>query len=192
MDRLDAALRHSNRNYFIIGYGVSRRVADSRAVNMLLREVFSHPRARCAATLFSNDAVLNPLDTWAMDMEYRHGKAGIEVVLHSLVDLLPGVMLSRIDRENRALLFFTQDGELSLGQLSDGYQHMAAWCGDLLYRITTTYDDYKRPLAARGLLLIDEIDLHLHPVWQRVLKNFLDSKLPNFQILGTTHSPLMA
>jgi len=70
--------------------------------------------------------VLNPLDTWAMDMEYRHGKAGIEVVRHALVDLLPGVTLSRIDRETRELLFSTPDGELPLDQLSDGYQHMAA------------------------------------------------------------------
>lgn len=191
MDQLDAALRYTNRNYFTIGYGVSRRCVDSRSVNMF-REVFAHPRSQCVATLFSNDAVLNPLDTWAMDMEYRRSKAGLEIVRNALADLLPGVTLSRIDRENRELLFSTQDGELPLGQLSDGYQNMATWCGDLLYRITTTYEDYKRPLSARGLLLIDEIDLHLHPVWQRVLKHFLDSKLPNFQILGTTHSPLSA
>ncbi len=191
MDRLDAALRHGNRNYFTIGYGVSRRCVDSRSVNMF-REVFANPRAQCVATLFSSDAVLNPLDTWAMDMEYRRSKAGLETVRQALADLLPGVTLSRIDRENRVLLFSTQDGELPLDQLSDGYQNMAAWCGDLLYRITTTYGDYKRPLAVRGLLMIDEIDLHLHPVWQRVLKNFFDSKLPHFQILATTHSPLTA
>ena len=190
-DRLDAALRHSSRNYFTIGYGVSRRYTDSRSVNMF-REVFAHPRAQCVATLFSGDAVLNPLDTWAMDMEYRRSKAGVEIVRNALADLLPSVTLSRIDRENRALLFSTPDGELPLEQLSDGYQNVAAWCGDLLYRITATYEDYKRPLAARGLLLVDEIDLHLHPVWQRDLKHFLESKLPNFQILCTTHSPLTA
>jgi predicted ATP-binding protein involved in virulence len=50
----------------------------------------------------------------------------------------------------------------------------------------------RQTLAARGLLLIDEIDLHLHPVWQRQLKSFLDEKLPHFQILATTHSPLTA
>jgi len=191
MDLLDAALCHGNRNYCTIGYGVSRRCVDSRSVNMF-REVFANPRAQCVATLFSSDAVLNPLDTWAMDMEYRRSKAGLETVRQALADLLPGVTLSRLDRENRVLLFSTQDGELPLDQLSDGYQNMAAWCGDLLYRMTTTYGYYKRPLAVRGLLLIDEIDLHLHPVWQRVLKNFLDSKLPHFQILATTHSPLTA
>jgi AAA domain, putative AbiEii toxin, Type IV TA system len=40
--------------------------------------------------------------------------------------------------------------------------------------------------------LIDELDLHLHPVWQRKLREFLDTKLPNFQIIATTHSPLTA
>ncbi len=85
----------------------------------------------------------------------------------ALKDLLPGVSLARIDRENRSLIFETQDGELPLDQLSEGYQNMAAVQGDLLYRITEVYRDYKTPLSARGLLLIDEIDLHLHPVWQR-------------------------
>ena len=47
-------------------------------------------------------------------------------------------------------------------------------------------------MAARGLLLIDELDLHLHPLWQRQLKRFITEKLPNFQIIATTHSPLTA
>jgi hypothetical protein len=155
------------------------------------REPFENPRAQCVSTLFSNDAVLNPLDTWAMDLDYRL-KAGFASVRNALDELLPGVSLLRIDRKRRELLFRTRDGELPLDQLSEGYQNMAAWCGDLLYRITEVYQDYKSPLSARGVLLIDEIDLHLHPVWQRVLKDFLESKLRNFQIIATTHSPLTA
>jgi hypothetical protein len=42
-----------------------------------------------------------------------------------------------------------------------------AWIGDLLYRVTEIFDDYKAPLKTRGLFLIDEVDLHLHPKWQR-------------------------
>ncbi len=190
MDQIDSALEHSNRNYFLIGYGATRRLAGGRSVSPS-REPFEHPRARCVSTLFSNDAVLNPLDTWAMDLDYRI-KAGFASVRNALEDLLPGVSLARIDRRNRELIFATQDGELPLDQLSEGYQNMAAWCGDLLYRITEVYKDYKSPLSARGVLLIDEIDLHLHPVWQRVLRDFLNRKLPHFQILATTHSPLTA
>jgi predicted ATP-binding protein involved in virulence len=191
MDQLDAALSHTNRNYFTIGYGATRRLAGKKSASVR-SEVFSHPRSQCVSTLFSNDAVLNPIDTWAMDLEYRRSEQGLQIVRNALGDLLPGVSLSRIDRENRELLFHTQDGELPLDQLSEGYQNMSGWCGDLLHRITSTYQDYEQPLAARGLLLLDEIDLHLHPVWQRILRQFLDEKLPNFQIIATTHSPLTA
>lgn len=54
------------------------------------------------------------------------------------------------------------------------------------------FEDHRSPLKARGLLLIDEVDLHLHPRWQRDLLAFLDKKLPNFQIIVTTHSPMTA
>ena len=69
---------------------------------------------------------------------------------------------------------------------------MAAWVGDLLYRTTATVDRHSNPLAAPGLLLIDEIDLHLHVKWQRRLRHFLEDKLPHFQIVATTHSPMTA
>src|SRR5690606_3786942 len=72
------------------------------------------------------------------------------------------------------------------------YQQMVAWVSDLLYHVTRTFGDYKNPLAARGLLLIDEIDLHLHPAWQRQIHAFLTEGLPNFQVIATTYSPLTA
>ncbi len=106
--------------------------------------------------------------------------------------LLPGMTFKGIDRERRDLMFETVDGVVPLTYLSDGYQNMAAWCGDLLFRVTDTFDDYEDPLAARGVLLVDEIDLHLHPVWQRQLRNFLSDMFPNFQFILTTHSPLTA
>lgn len=189
LDRLDRALRHSTRNYLIIGYGVSRRLGDPNRLTSS-SGVFTNPRAQSVATMFSNDAVLNPLETWAIGLDYEHGEAGVGVVRQTLNDLLPGVAFDRIDKKSRRLLFRTPDGELPLDQLSDGYQNAAAWCGDLLYRITTIFGDYRDPLAARGLLLIDEMDLHLHPTWKRRLVEFLTEKLPNFQIVATTHSAL--
>jgi energy-coupling factor transporter ATP-binding protein EcfA2 len=191
LDRLDAALSHTDRNYFTVGYGTSRRLPGIRS-SAPMREVYSHPRAARVMTLFSHDAVLHPLDTWAMDLDYRRKGDGIDIIRQALGELLPGMKLLRIDKERRALLFETPDGEVALDQLSDGYQNAAGWYGDLLFRITETYRDYKHPLQARGLLLVDEIDLHLHPLWQRRLRQFLHEKMPNFQILATTHSPLTA
>jgi predicted ATP-binding protein involved in virulence len=191
IDQLDRALSHSERNYFVIGYGASRRLSNSQFVTSNI-EVFNQPRARNVATLFSADAALNSLENWAMDLDYRRGPDGINAVQKAMKDLLPDVTFSQIDKESRALLFNTPDGRLPLSELSDGYQSMAGWCGDLLYRITETYKDYKDPLKARGILLVDELDLHLHPVWQRSLREFLSTKMPNFQIIATTHSPLTA
>jgi AAA domain, putative AbiEii toxin, Type IV TA system len=191
MDELDAALEHTTRNYMICGYGASRRLAaGSKKVSR--SSPFTNTRAQAVGTLFSNDAELNPLQEWAADLHYTREDVGLRMVEDVLKHLLPGLKFKEIDRTKRELIFETPDGDVPLSRLSDGYQNMAGWCGDLLYRITSTFEDYKKPLEARGVLLIDELDLHLHPVWQRKLRDFLDTKLPHFQILATTHSALTA
>jgi predicted ATP-binding protein involved in virulence len=191
LDKLDSALEHTDRSYFTVGYGASRRLANPR-FSTLPPQIFHQARASNVATLFSFDAVLNSLENWAMDLDYRTGERGLAVVAKTMNDLLPNLTFSRVDKEKRRLMFNTVDGELPLSQLSDGYQSMAGWCGDLLYRITETYKDYTDPLKARGVLLVDELDLHLHPVWQRSLKEFLTRQMPNFQVIATTHSILTA
>jgi predicted ATPase len=192
LKQLDDALRYTPRSYPTFGYGVSRRLSDPRFAASSPSSPFQKPRARDVATLFSPDAELNPLQSWVIDLHYRLGDKGLDLIRETLGRLLPGVEISRIDREAKKLLFSTPDGEIPLDLLSDGYQNVAAWCGDLLYNVTQVFEDYGDPLSARGLLLIDEVDLHLHPLWQRQLKRFLDDRLPNFQIVATTHSPLTA
>lgn len=188
---LDAALKHTPRNYFVAGYGVSRRLS-SRAHSFEQPEVFRNLRSQAVGTLFSGDAVLRSLDSWAMDLEYRRGKHGSDVIARATRDLLPGIKYHGIDKKKRRLMFHTIDGILPLEELSDGYQNVAAWCGDLLYRLTEVFENYKAPLNARGVLLLDEVDLHLHPVWQRQLVATLRERLPNLQFITTTHSPLTA
>ncbi len=187
---LDEALSHTNRSYLTIGYGVSRRFSNDKSLSNLNNTPFRNPRANCVATLFLSDAILNSLEQWAMDLDYQTSGEGIELISSALKGLLPGVDFYEIDKANRQLLFKTVDGILPLSALSDGYQNVIAWCSDLLYRITSTFQDHKNPFQARGLLLIDEIDLHLHPLWKRKLVDFLTEKLPNFQIIATTHSAI--
>ncbi len=191
MAELDRALAQSARNYLTVGYGVSRRLSGKAAANGA-REMYRHPRARAVASLFSPDALLNPLESWAINLHYKHAEEGLNVVRRTLSEFLPDLTFKGIDKTEGELLFETPDGVLPLSQLSDGYQDMAAWCGDLLYRVTEAFQDYKNPLSARGLLLVDEIDLHLHPAWQRRLIDFLTEKLGQFQVVATTHSPLTA
>ena len=191
LELLDAALEHTNRNYFVVGYGTSRRLSSGSSRRPKTSS-FHHVRARGVATLFDPDATLNPLESWAMDLDYRKQQTGLRVVRKALRDFLPGVSLSRIDKKNGRLMMKTAEGVIPLQNLSDGYQNVAAWIGDLLYRITDAFDDYSSPLKARGLLMIDEVDLHLHAKWQRTLIDFLETKLPNFQLVVTTHSPITA
>ena len=192
LDMLDRAIARVSRNYLVIAYGASRRLSSTKLSTQPVDVALPHPRANNVATLFSPDAMLNPLETWAIDLHYRWQDEGLAIIHEAMRKLLPGMTFKGIDRERRDLMFDTVDGEVPLAYLSDGYQNMAAWCGDLLFRVTDTFDDYKDPLAARGVLIVDEIDLHLHPVWQRQLRNFLSDMFPNFQFILTTHSPLTA
>ena len=187
---LDEAFAHTARNYLVIGYGVSRRLSSDKSLSTSSQSVFRNPRAGSVATLFQADATLNSIEQWAMDLDYQTSGKGLKLVQSTLNDFLPGIKFDQIDKEKKQLLFKTADGIVPLSYLSDGYQNVVAWCGDLLYRVTQVFKDHQKPFHARGLLLIDEIDLHLHPLWQRKLVEFLTKKLPNFQIITTTHSAM--
>lgn len=191
---IDQAIKKADRNYFVVAYGASRRLnrEESRLFNTNSKS--RSPRSSNIVSLFNPDAALISLTSWAMDLDYS-GKAGsgMQTVKNALNKFfVENVKFKTIDKEKKQLIFSTPDGEVPLEQLSDGYQNVAAWVGDLMFNITNTFKDHKDPLKARGLLLIDEIDLHLHPIWQRQLHTFIKTKLPNFQIVATTHSPLTA
>ncbi len=190
LEQLDAAIDKADRNYFVVGYGVTRRASAESLIGTTGYSHYRTSRAQSVATLFSNDASLISLEQWAMDMEYRRGEVGLAAVKKAFDALLKDVVFAGIDKDRRQLKFKTADGVLPLGALSDGYQAMAAWCGDLLFRITEAFKERKDPLKARGLLLIDELDLHLHPTWQRLLVLFLKETFPNLQVVASTHSPL--
>ena len=191
LEELDNALDHSNRNYFVSGYGASRRLSSGKGINSRGSH-YRSSRANSIASLFDREALLNPLESWAMELDYESNGAAMKTVTSVLDSFLPDLKFKKIDKKNKKLLFNTPDGVVPLSQLSDGYQNVAAWAGDLLYRINFVFEDYSKPLETRGLLIIDEIDLHLHPQWQRSIIGFLQNNLPNMQFLITTHSAVTA
>jgi hypothetical protein len=82
-------------------------------------------------TLFSASQNLISLGQWAMDLDYRsRGKRGLKIIEEALNQLLPGMTFSRIDKKDRAIILSTDDGEIPLRLLSEGYQSMAAWAGE--------------------------------------------------------------
>lgn len=188
LEPLDAAVGKADRNYFIAGYGAFRRPPDLEYSSQKRSARLN--RAENVSTLFSAAADLMSIEQWAMELDYRRGPKGRRIIAEALRLLLPGMSFKRIDKNARRIMMYTQDGEVPLRNLSEGYQAMAAWAGDILYRMTEIFDDWSKPLSARGVLLIDEMDLHLHPVWKRNFVDFLDRAFPNLQIVATTHSPL--
>ena len=83
------------------------------------------------------------------------------------------------------------DGWLSLEALSLGYQTMIAWMVDLAAHMFQRYPDSPNPIAEPAVVLIDEIDLHLHPKWQRTIMSYLSERFVNTQFIVTAHSPLI-
>jgi predicted ATP-binding protein involved in virulence len=83
-------------------------------------------------------------------------------------------------------------GEVPLRQLSFGYQTMTAWLADIAWQLFRHYPDSAHPLGEPAIVLVDEIDLHLHPRWQREMQKLLAEHFPAVQFVATAHSPLMA
>ena len=187
---LDDALNQKKRDYFVLGFGASRYLNTANSRRTKTSE-FTNKRAQRVATLFNPDATTKPIDSWAMDLDYIGNGTALETVRKVLSNLLPEIKFHSIDKQNGHLLFDTPDGIVPLHCLSDGYLAMAAWIGDLLFQVSEISGDaQEKPLTAKGLLLIDEVDLHLHPKRQRQLLSLLDKWLPNFQFVATTHSPM--
>ena len=74
-------------------------------------------------------------------------------------------------------------------QLSDGYRNLLALVLDFARRLAQAHPNWLNPLEAPGILLIDEIELHLHPRWQQTIIPNLRAAFPNTQIIAATHSP---
>ena len=85
----------------------------------------------------------------------------------------------------------TFTGLVRMSALSLGYRTTAGWVMDLAWRFLTRYPDSPDPLGEPAVVLVDEIDLHLHPRWQLEIMKDLSSLFPATQFIATSHSPLI-
>jgi predicted ATP-binding protein involved in virulence len=85
----------------------------------------------------------------------------------------------------------SQKGQLPLTHLSDGVRNMVALVGDLAHRCVRLNPFFDKDAAKRtpGIVLIDEVDMHLHPRWQQLVIGLLSSAFPCVQFVMSTHSP---
>jgi predicted ATP-binding protein involved in virulence len=124
----------------------------------------------------------------ADDMDYQHP---VLTAVRKATYLLLGDGYDRL-RFKRAIdkMTIRKSGrEIALELLSDGEKNLLAMVGHLSRKLAEYNKDSDKPLEASGLVLIDEIELHLHPEWQRMIIPRLTQTFPNCQFIVTTHSP---
>ena len=102
---------------------------------------------------------------------------------------LPGFTELKVRRKPLHMVVEKDGEELKVDQLSDGEKCTLAMIGDLARRMSIANPAHGDPLDGAGVVLIDEIDLHLHPGWQRQVVTALPQTFPNCQFLVSTHSP---
>ena len=96
----------------------------------------------------------------------------------------------RVDVSGRELLIDREDNTVPVRHMSDGERGTLALVLDLTRRLVQANPEMDDPVTeAEAVVLIDEIDLHLHPLWQRAIVHKLTSTFPRCQFIATTHSP---
>lgn len=116
----------------------------------------------------------------------------LTAVRTAISTFMPGFTHLRVQRKPRLHMAIDKHGvKLNVSQLSQGEKSMMALVGDIARRLAMMNQSLANPLQGDGIVLIDEVDLHLHPKWQRNLVRQLSETFPNCQFVLTTHSPLV-
>jgi AAA domain, putative AbiEii toxin, Type IV TA system/AAA domain/Trypsin-like peptidase domain len=147
------------------------------------------------------DTRLDDIKQWIINIEARSRHRGDERARHMLdrffavlSELTPGITLEfeSVDQASWEVWVRTDDGVVSIDRLSQGMNSIVAWVGTLLQRMYDIYPASDEPAAEPAFVLIDELDAHLHPMWQRLLPSLTRHRFPRVQFLATSHSPLVA
>jgi hypothetical protein len=177
----------------IYGYGAARRIGKAA----LSETRDSDPRA----TLFDESCALLNAEEWLLQADYAAAKSNDpktaerrDRIKQILIRLLPEVDDLRIQTSTTQSAFveaLTPFGWVRMRSLSTGYRSVVAWMVDFASRLFDRYPQSDNPLAEPAVVLVDQIDLLLHPKWQRELVQNLTSIFPNTQFIVTAHSPLI-
>ena len=119
------------------------------------------------------------------------GDRAVEAISHALTTFLDGFENLRVQEQPLRLLVDKAGVALDLSQLSDGERSFLAMICDLGRRLALANPMLDNPLDGAGVVLIDELELHLHPRWQREVGEKLRKTFPNIQFVATTHSPFV-
>jgi predicted ATP-binding protein involved in virulence len=187
----------------LYAYSASRHMAFKNFDKSELKESTSNLFSE-SGDLYDAEQLLTLLDN-ASIRQNREGLAAnlLKKVKQILADILPDIRepediiinspLKEDGTTNDILVEVqTEDGRVPLFNLSLGYKTMLALTVDLALRMLWNNPGSESPLKEPAVVIIDEIDLHLHPKWQREIKKHLTEHFPKTQFICTAHSPFMA
>lgn len=126
--------------------------------------------------------------TWA-DLAAASGSVELESVRRVVSSMVEGVTQLYVRRDPVRFAAVKDHKELNIELLSDGEKCTISLLGDLVRRLSLANPGLDNPLKGSGVVLIDEVDLHMHPSWQRVIMGRLRENFPNLQFIVATHSP---
>jgi predicted ATPase len=200
-DPLDRARALSSHLWFVAAYGVGRFLPSPAESPRLDR-----PPIERMESLFGHSSTLTSLrflDHFDETKARRFSRLLRDTLTHaeSLVPDLQGIELrgkggvkkagDLIDKDRFTLRVGTKNRKVPAVALSHGYQSTIAWVADLIGHVMLEADTAIQAKDIEGLVLIDEIDLYLHPQWQVGLITALRTTFPKVQFIVTTHSPVV-
>ena len=181
------------KNLLIYGYGVIREI-EKKGISE------NNKNQPNASNLFNNIYLVN-FEDWLFQLDYaaKNSQEKAEQRRDVLIKVLTSEIFPEIndirfisDEElNNYIEFKTIDGWRKMSELGYGYQATLSWMADFCKKMFDRYPNSPNPLKEPAVLLIDEIDLHLHPQWQRGLIKSLSDIFPQTQFIVTTHSPFI-
>lgn len=181
----------SSDAFFFVGYGATRRVEKRSQVDLGSRKSSAFARAQRVQSLFEDAYSLIPMNAWLPDFELKNPGRFKQVV--ELIKKLIGKEQYDFtgEMEEGEYVYNRKGLKVPFPALSDGYRAYLGWVGDLLYHVCMTCPDGKKLVDNKGIVMVDEIDLHLHPKWQMTVLQTLGKTFPNIQFIVTSHSPLL-
>ena len=189
--------------FLLLGYGASRWAPATVGGNdnPTVRDRARAPRYQRVAGLFEDNYGLMPIESWFYQLVYKHPQMSAKVA-----DLIGQLLPDEIEMQLLGPMFdamangssptppltFKMNGvSLPLDAYSDGYRNYIAWIADMVYHLWRCCPEGMELTDLHGVVLVDEIDLHLHPTWQQRVIEKCSSVLKNLQFICTSHSPLV-
>jgi len=172
-----------------VAYGSSRLQIQNKQAQNEISE-----KSTKTYGLFNVDGILLNIEyellLWFLNKEPKY-----EIVKTTLLKLLPSLADIQI-RNKREVVYIERESDdsdkiyeaLPFEKLASGYRSLIAMIGDMLIRFYEQQPQVIEPKALSGIVLIDELDLHFHPKWQRKLPILLSSVFPQVQFIVSTHS----